>query len=97
MATNQLPFDPNQFANRIIDGSNSETLDQLYFIGSAKSYLKKVDTGTTMTAQASGNFYSNVAGSSFRDILDGGSSDDETSMYYGAIVGGVFPTQPGGI
>jgi len=92
-----LPFDPNQFANRIIDGSNSETLDQLYFIGSAKSYLKKVDTGTTLTAKATGNFYSNVAGAEFRDILDGGSSDDQASQFFGAIVGGVFPTQPGGI
>jgi hypothetical protein len=97
MASPQLPFNPSQFANRIIDGSNSETLDQLYFIGSSKSYLKKVDTGTSLTVNASGNFYSNVAGSDFRDILDGGSSDNSSSQFYGAIVGGVFPTQPGGI
>jgi len=97
MANYQLPFNPSQFANRIIDGSNSETLDQLYFVGSAKSYLKKVDTGTTMTTNASGNFFSNAAGSEFRDILDGGNSEDTSSQFYGVIVGGVFPTQPGGI
>ena len=59
MNNSQLPFNPEEFANRIIDGSNSETLDQLYFVGSAKSYIKKVDTGNTLTVKASGNFFSN--------------------------------------
>ena len=92
MNNSQLPFNPEEFANRIIDGSNSETLDQLYFVGSAKSYIKKVDTGNSLTVKASGNFFSNVAGQEFRDILDGGTSTPGSYQYYGVIVGGVFPS-----
>jgi hypothetical protein len=97
MNNSQLPFNPDEFANRIIDGSNSETLDQLYFVGSAKSYIKKVDTGNSLTVKASGNFFSNVAGQEFRDILDGGTSTPGSYQYYGVIVGGVFPTEKNGI
>ncbi len=93
----QLPFNPNKFSERIIDGSDSQTLDQLYFIGSSRSYHKKVDTQSSMTANASGNFASNFAGKNFRDILDGGDSESSSAQFYGVILGGVFPTERNGI
>lgn len=93
----QLPFNPDKFSGRIIDGSNSQPLDQLYFIGSSRNYHKKVDTQLSMTANASGNFASNFAGKEFRDILDGGDSESTTAQFYGVILGGVFPVEKNGI
>ena len=37
----------NLLNSRIIDGSNSQTLDQLYFIGTGNNYVKKSDSGTS--------------------------------------------------
>ncbi len=92
-----LPYNPDQFSRRIIDGSDSKTLDQLYFIGSARNYVKKVNSENTITVNASGNFYSQVAGGDFRDILDGGDSEAGNQQFLGPIVGGVFPTTKNGI
>lgn len=85
--------------SRIIDGSNSQTQDQLYFVGTGKNYVKKVDAGDYITVKQSGNFYynTNPVGSNFCDILDGGDSSRGTSQFIGPVVGGVFPTQKTGI
>ena len=97
MASN---FDINllPLTSRIIDGSNSQTEDQLYFVGTGKNYVKKSDSGASIEVKASGNFYSNTnpVGDSFRDILDGGDSGD-SSQFIAPIVGGVFPARKNGI
>jgi hypothetical protein len=84
--------------SRIIDGSNSQTEDQLYFVGTGKNYVKKSDSSASIEVKASGNFYSNTnpVGNSFRDILDGGDSGD-SSQFIAPIVGGVFPARKNGI
>ena len=84
--------------SRIIDGSNSQTEDQLYFVGTGKNYVKKSDSGASIEVKASGNFYSNTnpVGDSFRDILDGGDSGD-SSQFIAPVVGGVFPARKNGI
>jgi hypothetical protein len=89
----------NLLNSRIIDGSNSQTLDQLYFIGTGNNYVKKSDSGTSINAKQSGNFYSNTnpVGSSFSDILDGGNSSRNNSQFLAPIVGGVDPIQKNGI
>ena len=46
----------NLLNSRIIDGSNSQTQDQLYFIGTGNNYVKKSDSGTSINAKQSGNF-----------------------------------------
>lgn len=77
---------------RIIDGSNSSTMDQLYFIGTANNYVKK-DGNTSLTnVQSQGNFRtnSNPVSNSFRDILDGGTSDPGSFQFQGPIIGGEF-------
>jgi hypothetical protein len=81
---------------RIIDGSSSETLDQLYFIGTANNYVKKVQGREIQNYSSFGNFWTkqvNVA-EQFRDILDGGNSEDGTAQFFGPIIGGEFPTNP---
>ena len=85
--------------NRIIDGSDSKTRDQLYFIGTGQDYVRKNDTIETMTAKSSGNFYSNPnpVGKDFSDILDGGNSNKNVSQFIAPIIGGVFPTRRNGI
>lgn len=85
--------------NRIIDGSDSKTRDQLYFIGTGDDYVRKTDTIEIMTAKSSGNFYSNPnpVGKDFSDILDGGDSRKGVSQFIAPIIGGVFPTRRSGI
>ena len=63
----------------------------------AQDLMRWVDTQSSMTANASGNFASNFAGKNFRDILDGGDSESSTAQFYGVILGGVFPTERNGI
>lgn len=84
--------------NNVIDGMDSRTYDQLYFIGSGDNYKKKSDSSDSITVKASGNFYINTdpVGSSFSDILDGGDSGNNT-QFIGPIVGGVTPTRKTGI
>jgi hypothetical protein len=85
--------------NRIIDGSDSETRDQLYFVGTGNNYVRKNDSIEMMEIKASGNFYSNPnpVGKDFSDILDGGDSGKSVSQFIAPIVGGVFPTRKSGI
>jgi len=77
---------------RIIDGSNSATLDQLYFIGTANNYIKKSGNTSLVNVQSQGNFRSNgnSVANSFRDILDGGSSEASSFQFEGPIIGGEF-------
>lgn len=86
-------------SSNIIDGSTSKTNDQLYFVGTGKNYIKRVDSATSIYLKQSGNFYvdSNPVGKDFSDILDGGSSSRDTSQFLAPIVGGVFPTQKTGV
>jgi hypothetical protein len=85
-------------SSNIIDGSNSETYKQLYFIGVGNTYVKKSDSEDSLRIKASGNFYQNQnpIGREFRDILDGGDSSD-SSQFIAPIIGGVFPTRRNGI
>jgi hypothetical protein len=85
--------------NRIIDGSDSRTKDQLYFIGTADDYVRKTDTIEIIQAKVTGNFYSNPnpVGKDFSDILDGGDSGKKASQFIAPIIGGVFPTRKNGI
>lgn len=95
---------PNNFPNfplvdpgletRIIDGSDSRTLDQLYFVGTTNNYVKKVGNREVKNYSSYGNFWTkqdNVQ-SDFRDILDGGDSRAGTAQFTGPIIGGEFPT-----
>ena len=96
-----MPIDDSilSIENRIIDGSDSRTKDQLYFIGTADDYVRKTDTIEVIQAKASGNFYSNAnpVGKDFNDILDGGDSNRGASQFIAPIIGGVFPTRKSGI
>lgn len=98
MATNNdvntLGLDSN-----VIDGSTSQTNEQIYFVGTGKNYIKKVDSGNFINVNQSGNFYRNTnpVGSNFSDVLDGGSSSRDTSQFIAPIVGGVFPNTKNGI
>jgi hypothetical protein len=94
---NQL--DLVRFPSRIIDGSNSQTNDQLYFVGTGKNYVKKSDSRAYIEVKQSGNFAQNTnpVGKSFCDILDGGNSSRGTSQFIAPIIGGVFPTTKDGI
>lgn len=85
--------------DRIIDGSTSQTDDQLYFVGTGKDYVKKSDSAVSIQAKASGNFYQNQnpLGKQFRDILDGGDSGNEPAQYLAPVIGGVAPTTKSGI
>lgn len=86
-------------SSNIIDGSTSQTNDQLYFVGTGRNYVKRVDSATTAYIKQTGNFYQNTnpVGKDFSDILDGGSSSRSTSQFLAPIVGGVFPTQKTGV
>ena len=90
---NLLPLTSN-----IIDGSNSETYNQLYFVGTGKNYVRKSDSAASIEVKSSGNFYQNQnpVGKEFRDILDGGDSS-KGSQFLAPVVGGVFPTRKSGI
>lgn len=79
--------------SRIIDGSTSQTNDQLYFVGTGKNYIKKSDSTEFINVNSSGNFYvnTNPIGREFRDILDGGSSSSDTKQFIAPIIGGEFP------
>ena len=85
--------------SNIIDGSNSQTNDQLFYVATGKNYIKKVDSGSFAEIKQSGNFYynTNPLGSTLSDILDGGDSRKDTSQFIAPIVGGVFPTTKSGI
>jgi hypothetical protein len=96
---------PNNFPNqpilepgldvRIVDGSDSRTLDQLYFIGTANNYVTKTTKTSIQNVSTFGNFWlkeSNVT-DNFRDILDGGNSEAGTAQFTGPIIGGEFPTK----
>ncbi len=85
--------------DRIIDGSTSQTDDQLYFVGTGKDYVRKSDSAVSIQAKASGNFYinQNPLGKQFRDILDGGSAGDQPAQYLAPVIGGVAPTTKSGI
>lgn len=85
--------------SRIIDGSTSQTDDQLYFVGTGKNYVKKSDSGNYSIVNESGNFApsDNPVGKNFCDILDGGDSSKGTSQFIAPVVGGVFPTEKSGI
>ena len=85
--------------SNIIDGSTSQTMDQIYFVGTGKNDIKKVDSGNFIEVKQSGNFYKNTnpVGSGFSDILDGGNSSKDTSQFIAPIVGGVSPTTKNGI
>ena len=77
---------------RIIDGSNSQTLDQLYFIGTANNYIKKDGNTSLNNVSSLGNFRpnENSQANSFRDILDGGTSSAGSFQFQGPIIGGEF-------
>ena len=80
---------------RVIDGSNSQTLDQLYFIGTANNYVTKTTKTSIQNFSTYGNFWVkevNVV-DNFRDILDGGDSAPGTAQFTGPIIGGEFPTK----
>ena len=83
-------------ATRIIDGSTSRTLDQLYFIGTANNYVTKTTKTNIQNYSTFGNFWVkevNVV-DNFRDILDGGDSEAGTAQFTGPVIGGEFPTKP---
>ena len=82
--------------SRIIDGSNSQTRDQLYFIGTGKDYIKKSASSEFIDVNQTGNFYvnTNPLGGEFRDILDGGRSSNDTNQFIAPIIGGEFPFRP---
>jgi hypothetical protein len=84
--------------SNIIDGSNSETYKQLYFVGAGNTYVKKSDSVNSIRVKDSGNFYQNQnpVGKQFRDILDGGDSGGN-SQFIAPIIGGVFPARKSGI
>ena len=89
----------NLLNSRVIDGSDSQTRDQLYFIGTGNNYVKKSDSRTSIEVKLSGNFSfnTNPVGNSFSDILDGGNSSRENSQFLAPILGGVDPVQKSGI
>jgi hypothetical protein len=96
-----MPIDDRilSIENRIIDGSDSKTRDQLYFIGTADNYVRKSDSMEIVYAKGTGNFQSNSnpVGKDFNDILDGGDSGKSSSQFIAPIIGGVFPTRKSGI
>mgnify|MGYP001043074338 CR=1 FL=1 len=86
--------DPN-LGVRIIDGSTSQTLDQLYLVGTTNNYVKKIASREVQNYSTFGNFWTKQVSvqDQFRDILDGGDSSSGTSQFIGPIIGGEFPTQ----
>ena len=79
---------------RIIDGSDSQTLDQLYFVGTLNNYVQKVAPREVQNYSSYGNFWTKQISvqDQFRDILDGGDSSPGTSQFVGPVIGGEFPT-----
>jgi hypothetical protein len=71
---------PNNFPNfplvdpgldvRIIDGSSSQTLDQLYFVGTTNNYVTKVAPREVSNYSSFGNFWTKQVSvqDQFRDI-----------------------------
>ena len=88
------PINFPKLSTRIIDTGNSETYDQLYFIGTRNNYVKKSGIGNISAVSSMGNFWVNQESvtSKIRDILDGGNSDSGVSQFEGPIIGGEFPT-----
>jgi hypothetical protein len=82
--------DTSSIYSRIIDGSTSQTNDQLYFVGTGKNYVKKSDSGSYITVNKSGNFSvtTNPVGKNFCDILDGGDSTNSVKQFISPIIGG---------
>ena len=82
---------------RIIDASDSETYDQLYFVGTQNNYAKKSGKTNLSTVSTMGNFWvkQESVKSEFRDVLDGGDSKDGVSQFTGPVIGGEFPTERG--
>lgn len=91
---NENPINYPKLSNRIIDTGNSETYDQLYFVGTRNNYVKKSGIESVSEVSAMGNFWvnQNSVKSEIRDILDGGNSDSGVSQFEGPIIGGEFPT-----
>jgi hypothetical protein len=89
----------NLLNSRIIDCSDSQALDQFYFIGTGNNYIKKSDSSESINVNQSGNFYSNTnpIGKTFSDILDGGDSSRNASQFISPIIGGIDPVQRSGI
>jgi hypothetical protein len=85
--------DLTRINTRIIDGSTSQTNDQLYFVGTGKNYVKKSESGSYINVNKSGNFSynTNPVGKKFSDILDGGDSTNSDKQFIAPIVGGVAP------
>ncbi len=96
---NNVSLNLNLLNARIIDGSDSQTQDQLYFVGTGNNYVKKSDSSTSIQVNQSGNFYKNTnpVGSKFSDILDGGDSNRGDQQFLAPIVGGVDPVNKNGI
>lgn len=96
---NNTEINLNLLDSRIIDGSTSQTMDQLYFIGTGNNYVKKSDSGATIMVKQTGNFSfnTNPVGNKFSDILDGGNSSRGVSQFLAPIVGGVDPVSKNGI
>jgi len=90
-------FNSPELTNRIIDAKDSETYDQLYFVGTKNNYTKKTSKTNISTVSSLGNFWVNEESvkSEFRDILDGGDSSSGSSQFEGPIIGGEFPTERG--
>lgn len=85
--------DITQIYDRIIDGSTSQTNDQLYFVGTGKDYVKKSESGSYISVNKSGNFSynTNPVGKKFSDILSGGDSTNSDKQFIAPIIGGVAP------
>ena len=83
--------DASSIYSRVIDGSTSQTNDQLYFIGTGKNYVKRSAIGSYITVNKSGNFSANTnpVGKSFSDILDGGDSTNGVKQFLAPIIGGI--------
>lgn len=94
MASN---FNSPELTKRIIDAKDSETYDQLYFVGTQNNYTKKSGKTNIANVSSLGNFWinENPVKSEFRDILDGGDSSLGASQFEGPIIGGEFPTERG--
>jgi hypothetical protein len=97
MRTNDSLF---SISNGIIDGADSKTNSELYFISTGDNYLSSNGRTEmdTMYINASGNFYSNLSpqGKNLSDILDGGDSGSD-SKFIAPVIGGVYPTNAKGI
>lgn len=91
---NENPIKFPKLSNRIIDSGDSETYDQLYFVGTRNNYVKKSGVSSIASVSSMGNFWVDQGSvkNEIRDILDGGNSDSGVSQFEGPIIGGEFPT-----